>query len=139
MKVKNIFVNMSVNDLNKSMDFFTKLGFEFNPQFTSENGACLILGDNIFGMLLTKEFFSTFTSKTIIDSNKSIEKILYIDFDNKETVDNLIEKAKSLGANEIKEVSDYGWMYYRTIEDLDGHHWEFGWSDITKFEEYNKN
>lgn len=138
MKVKNIFINMSVNDLSKSMEFFKNLGFEFNPQFTSENGACLILGENIFGMLLTKEFFSTFTSKEIIDSNKSIENILYVDFENKEIVNEIVEKAINLGASEAKEPSDYGWMYYRTIEDLDGHTWEFGWSDLNKFEEYNK-
>ena len=137
MKAKNIFINMSVNDLNKSMDFFKNLGFEFNPQFTSEKGACLVIADNIFVMLLTKEFFGTFTEKAINDSFTSTEKIMFIDFESKEIVNTLVEIAVRNGAKELREPSDYGWMYYRTFQDLDGHNWEFGWSDPSKFEESN--
>ncbi|HEX9972088.1 MAG TPA: glyoxalase/bleomycin resistance/extradiol dioxygenase family protein, partial [bacterium] len=88
-----IFVNLPVKNLKKSMDFFAKLGFAFNPQFTDQNAACMIVGEDIFIMLLVKDFFKTFTKKTIVDATKSSEAIIALSADSKEKVDEIVNKA----------------------------------------------
>lgn len=123
MKTK-IFVNIPVKELNKSVDFFTKLGFNFNPQFTDENATCMIVGEDIFVMLLVEKFFKSFTKKEICDTSKSTESILALSVESREKVDQMIDKAVDAGGSEPREKQDHGWMYGRSFEDIDGHLWE---------------
>ena len=133
--VKQIFINLPVEDLSKSMDFFKKLGFTFNEQFTDEKAACMIIGENMFAMLLTKPMFQGFTKKTISDAKKSTEVLIAIEVETKEKVDELIKKAISAGGSNYMEPQDHGWMYQHSFEDLDGHQWEVFYSDISKLQQ----
>lgn len=124
-----IFVNLSVKDLNKSIEFFTKLGFRFNPQFTDENATCMIVGEDIFVMLLVEKFFKTFTKKEICDATKNTEVIVALSAESRERVDQMISKATEAGGWESREPQDHGWMYGRSFEDIDGHQWEIIYMD----------
>ena len=119
-----IFVNLPVKDLKKSMEFFTKLGYQFNPQFTDENGASMIVSEDIFIMLLAEDFFKTFTHKAISDAAKAAEVIVSLSTDSRDDVDKMIAKAVAAGATTPKEAKDYGFMYQHGFQDLDGHLWE---------------
>ncbi|MBD0351524.1 MAG: VOC family protein [Flavisolibacter sp.] len=124
-----IFVNLPVKDLNKSIEFFTKLGFSFNPQFTDDQATCMIIGENIFAMLLVEERFKDFTKKEICDANKSTEVLIALDTDSREKVDELIRKAVEAGGSTYAEPQDHGWMYGHSFADLDGHQWEVLYMD----------
>lgn len=126
--IKQIFVNLPVKDLQKTKDFFAKLGFTFNPQFTDENAASMVIGENIFAMLITEKFFLTFTDKQITDSSTNTEVINAISLESKEKVDEMADKAIAAGGKKTKD-QDYGWMYSRGFEDLDGHLWEVMYMD----------
>lgn len=123
MKTK-IFVNLPIRDLDKSVAFFTKLGFSFNPQFTDENATCMIVGEDIFIMLLVEKFFKSFTKKEVCDTSKYSEAIVALSVDSRDKVDQLINKAIEAGGSEPREKQDHGWMYGRSFEDIDGHLWE---------------
>ncbi|MFZ0328720.1 MAG: VOC family protein [Nitrososphaeraceae archaeon] len=124
-----IFVNLPVKDLNKTIEFFTKLGFKFNPQFTDENATCMIIGDDIFVMLLVEKFFKTFTKKEICDTSKNTEVIVALSAESREKVDQMINKAIESGGSEPREAQDHGWMYGRSFEDINGHIWEVIYMD----------
>lgn len=124
-----IFVNLPIKDLEKSKTFFQKLGFGFNPQFSDEKAACLVLGDNIFAMLITEPMFATFTKKPISDAKKQTEVLLAIDVDAKNKVDEMVKLAVEAGGKIYSEPIDHGWMYYHSFEDLDGHQWEVMFAD----------
>lgn len=124
-----IFVNLPVKDLNKSMEFFTKLGYKFNPQFTDEKGACMVVSDHIFVMLLLRDFFKTFTKKEIADTAKTTQAIYALSVDGKSKVDDMMKKVLKAGGTEPRPMQDYGWMYSRTFQDLDGHTWEVFYMD----------
>ena len=126
---QQIFVNLPVKDLKKAVEFFTKLGFTFNPQFTDENATCMIVGDNIFVMLLVEDFFKTFIKKEICDATKSTEVLLALSAESRETVDEMVSKAIEAGGTEPREPQDHGWMYGRSFEDIDGHIWEILYMD----------
>ncbi len=128
MKTK-IFVNLPVKNLQKSMAFFTSLGFTINKQFTDENAACLVISDDIYAMLLTENFFKTFMKKEITDTTKSVEVINSLMLDNRAAVEELAEKAFKAGAGKLREPEEMGFMYGRSFIDIDGHHWEIGWMD----------
>ena len=119
-----IFVNLPVKDLQKSIEFFGKLGYAFNPQFTDENATCMIIGDDIFAMLLVEPYFRSFIEKDVADAHKSAEVILALSAENREAVDALVGKALAAGATEPRPAKDYGFMYQRSYQDLDGHLWE---------------
>ncbi|KHO46257.1 MAG: hypothetical protein QS98_C0004G0033 [archaeon GW2011_AR3] len=137
---KQIFVNMAVHDLGKAIRFFTKLGFKFNPQFTDENATCMIIGENIFVMLLVKKFFKGFIpGKEISDTSRTSEAIMGITAESREEVDGMIRKAVAAGGKEYREASDHGWMYGRAFEDLDGHIWEIFFMDKSKMPDEMKN
>ncbi len=119
-----IFVNLPVKDLNRAIEFFTKLGFKFNPQFTDKNATCMIISEDIFVMLLVEEFFKTFTKKEICNTSKNIEAIIALSAENRENVDEMINKAIEAGGIEPRKPQDHGWMYDRAFEDIDGHLWE---------------
>lgn len=123
-----IFVNLPVKDLNKSTDFFTKLGFEFNAQFTDEKATCMVINENIFAMLLVEEFFQNFTKKEITDTTKSSEVIVALSAESKEKIDEIVNKALAAGGKE-SYVMDEGFMYARCFQDLDGHLWELLYMD----------
>jgi len=119
-----IFVNLPVKNLDKSMEFFTELGFNFNTQFTDETAACMIVTEDIFVMLLTEAKFKTFTPKEICDSTKSTEVLVCLSLESRERVDEMVRKAVGAGGTTYKEPQDYGFMYGHGFQDLDGHIWE---------------
>jgi len=124
-----IFVNLPVKDLGKSIEFFTKLGFTFNQQFTDENAGCLVIGDDIFAMLLVEPFFKNFTKKAIVDATTGTEAIVALGVESRQRVDELVDKAFAAGAKPSNETSDQGFMYSRSFQDLDGHLWEILYMD----------
>ena len=124
-----IFVNLPVKDLNRSMDFFSSLGFNFDPKFTDEKAACMIISDDIYAMLLREEFFKTFTKKEIADATKNTECILALSAESRDKVNEMVNKAKEAGGTLSKEVKDHGWMYEWGFQDLDGHLWEVFYMD----------
>jgi predicted lactoylglutathione lyase len=119
-----IFVNLPVKKLPKSMEFFGKLGFKFNSQFTDETAACMVVSDDIFVMLLTEAKFKTFTPKEICDATKSTEVLTALSCENREKVDELVRKAVAAGGATYSESKDYGFMYQHGFQDPDGHIWE---------------
>ena len=132
---KQIFVNLPVKDLNRSIEFFTKLGFTFNPQFTDEDATCMIIGENIFSMLITEKLFKTFTKKPIADASKATEVITCISVNSREEVNAMLEAAIAAGGVEYNEPQDFGWMFYRAFEDLDNHQWEVMYGDESQIPE----
>jgi uncharacterized protein len=119
-----IFVNLPVRDLDKSMAFFKALGFSFNPQFTDETAACMVVSDDIYAMLLTHAKFKEFTRKAIADATKTTEVLTALSVGSRAEVDRLVDAALKAGASEAREPMDYGFMYGRSFDDLDGHIWE---------------
>lgn len=129
---KEIFINLPVKDLNKTKNFFTKLGFSFNPQFTNDDAACMVISDNIFSMLITEKFFKQFTSKEISNAGNSTEVIVSLSVESREIVDKLVNDALNAGAiANVKPIVDT-WMYVKSFQDLDGHIWEIFHMDMSK-------
>lgn len=124
-----IFINLPVKDLGKSKSFFESLGFSFNPQFSDDNAACMVISDSIFAMLLTEPYFKTFTKKAICDATKSTEVLIALDASSRQEVEKTVAKAKELGASIYAEPADHGWMYQHSFADLDGHQWELAYMD----------
>lgn len=129
IRAEKIFVNLPVKDLNKTKDFFSTIGFEFNPQFTNENAACMVISDTIFAMLLVEDYFKTFTKKEIPDSTKSSEAILALSVESKEKVDEFVNKALAAGGKPSNDPVDHGFMYGWSFQDLDDHLWEVFFMD----------
>lgn len=128
-----MFVNLPVKDLNRSVDFFTKLGFKFNPQFTDEKATCMIIGQDSFVMLLVEPFFQTFTKKPLCDASKNTETIIALSAGSKAQVDELAGTALKSGGTTSIEPQDAGWMYSRSFQDPDGHQWEVFFMDAAAF------
>ncbi len=128
-----IFINLAVEDPNKSMEFYTALGFTNNPQFSDDSGKCMVWSDNIFVMLLSHEKFSSFTNKPIADTKTNIAALLSLSLDSVEDVNKVVESGLKAGGIEPTEMKDYGFMQQRTIEDFDGHTWEIFYMDVTKY------
>jgi predicted lactoylglutathione lyase len=124
-----IFVNLPVKDLSRTVEFFKKLGFAFNPQFTDENATCMIIHDNIFVMLLVEKFFKTFTKKEICDTAKDTEVIIALSTESREKVDEMMQQVFEAGGKESREPQDHGWMYGRSFQDINGHLWEIIYMD----------
>jgi len=124
-----VFINFPVKDLNRSIEFFTKLGYTFNPQFTDEKATCMIVSDTIFVMLLVEPFFQSFTKKDICDTSKAVEVSICLSADSKDAVNEIVDKAVAAGATIPDPANDHGWMYQHSFDDLDGHHWEYAWMD----------
>lgn len=128
-QTRQIYVNVSVTDLKRSMDFFKQLGFGFNPQFTDENAACMIVNDNAFVMLLTEPFFKRFTKREICNTGSHTEALLAVSCGSRAEVDNIVHKAVAAGGSHAMEPQDHGFMYGWSFYDPDGHHWEVMWMD----------
>ncbi|AMA49354.1 MULTISPECIES: VOC family protein [Flavobacterium] len=130
---KQVFINLAVADLQKSMDFYTALGFSNNPQFSDDTAKCMVWSENIFVMLLNHEKFSTFTTKQIADTKSKIAGLFSLSLESIDEVNNLMTNGLKAGGIEPNEMRDYGFMQQRTIEDFDGHTWEVFFMDMTKF------
>jgi predicted lactoylglutathione lyase len=124
-----IFVNLPVQDLDKSMAFFTQLGFAFNPQFTDKTAACMVISEDIHAMLLTHAKFKEFATKPIADAHKTTEVMTALAVESKARVDEIATKAVKAGGREPRPMQDHGFMMLRAFEDLDGHVWEIFWMD----------
>ena len=128
-----IFINLAVKDLQKSMEFYAALGFVNNPQFSDDSGKCMVWGDNIFVMLLTHEKFANFATKPIADTKSNVAALFSLSTDSVDEVNMIVTNGLKAGGIEPSEMRDYGFMQQRTIEDFDGHTWEIFYMDITKF------
>ena len=129
MSNRKLFVNLSVRNLQRSKEFFTRLGFEFNPQFTDEKAACMIVSQEAFVMLLTEPFFKTFTKKQPCNTVTDTEALFALSCASREEVDKTVERAISAGGSHAMPAQDHGFMYGWSFYDLDGHHWEVLWMD----------
>ena len=121
---KQIYVNLAVKDLKRSIGFFKGLGFSFNPQFTNEQGACMVINDNIYAMLLDTAFLKSFTHKAVCDTKTHTEALLCLSCDSRGEVDALVKKAVASGGSAPRPPQDHGFMYSHAFEDIDGHTWE---------------
>ena len=121
---KQIWVNLPVKNLNRSVEFFTKLGYTFNPQFTDENATCMVVGENIFVMLVVEKFFQSFIDKPISDATKSTEVMMGLSCASRAEVDEMVCKAVAAGGASPRKPQDHGFMYGHGYEDLDGHIWD---------------
>ena len=130
---KQVFINLAVKDLQKSMDFYTAMGFSNNPQFSDETGKCMVWSENIFVMIMTHEKFAGFATKPIADTKSNLAGLFSLSLDSIDEVNNLMANGLKAGGTEPNEMRDYGFMQQRTIEDFDGHTWEVFYMDITKF------
>ena len=130
---KQVFINLAVKDLQKSMKFYTAMGFSNNPQFSDETGKCMVWSENICVMIMTHEKFAGFATKPIADTKSNLAGLFSLSLDSIDEVNNLMTNGIKAGGTEPNEMRDYGFMQQRTIEDFDGHTWEFFYMDITKF------
>jgi uncharacterized protein len=129
---KQIFINLAVKDVQKSMDFYTALGFTNNPQFSDDAGKCMVWCENIFLMILSHEKFASFATKPIADTKSSLAGLFSLSMDSPEEVNSVIENGLKAGGIEPHEIRDYGFMQQRSIEDFDGHTWEIFYMDLSK-------
>lgn len=130
-----IFVNLPVKDLDKSVAFFTELGFSFNQQFTDENASAMTVSDDISVMLLVEPFFQSFTTKKVADATTTTETITCLGVDSREQVDELADRALAAGGQPANDPMDEGFMYLRSFQDLDGHIWELTYMDPTAMQQ----
>jgi uncharacterized protein len=126
---RKLFVNILVRDLPKSMAFFKALGFTFNQQFTNDDGACMVVSDEAYFMLLTEPFFRRFTSLEPCDTSRQTESLFAISCSSRDEVDDLVKKATAAGGRHAMDPQDHGFMYGWSFYDIDGHHWEVLWMD----------
>jgi uncharacterized protein len=119
-----IFVNLPVKDLKRSMAFFTTLGYAFNPQFTDETAACMVISEHIYAMLLTHAKFKEFTPREICDATKATEVLVCLSCDSRDHVKELVARAVAAGGATYAEPKDHGFMLQHGFQDPDGHIWE---------------
>ncbi|MFD9329581.1 VOC family protein [Streptomyces sp. NPDC060065] len=124
-----IFVNLAVNDVDTSKKFFTEIGYTINPQFSTDDCACVVISDTIVAMMLSKQRYADFTKKQIADSTKTSEVLLCLSAESREKVDELVDNAIAAGGSASGETQDHGFMYGRAFDDPDGHTWEVMWMD----------
>jgi predicted lactoylglutathione lyase len=126
-----IFINLPVKDLERSKAFFNGLGYSFNPQFTDDKAACMVISEHIYVMMLVESYFKTFTKKEVSDAHQATEVLLALDAASREEVQQTITKANELGGSIYAEPQDHGWMYQHSFADPDGHQWEIVYMDAT--------
>ncbi|KZZ84743.1 VOC family protein [Bacillus sp. SJS] len=127
--ISKVFINLPVKDLDRTVDFFTKLGFEFNPHFTDKNATCMIINEHTYAMLLVEDYFKTFTKKEISDSAKSTEVIVALAAESRAHVDEIVNKALDAGGKSSNEPIDHGFMYGWSFQDVNDHLWEVFYMD----------
>ncbi|NEU61942.1 VOC family protein [Paenibacillus sp. ALJ109b] len=133
VRAKQIFVNLPVKDLKRSVDFFTKVGFEFNVKFTDESATCMIIGENIYAMLLVEDRFQSFISKKISNAADTAEVIVALSVESREQVDLIVQAALDAGAKPYNDPQDHGFMYGWSFQDPDDHLWEVSYMDLSSF------
>lgn len=126
---RKFFLNIPVKDLERTKTFWRSLGFPFNAQFTDENAACMVFSEEAYAMLLAEPFFRTFTRREICDTQTHVESLFALSCESRAEVDELLAKALAAGGKEPYGPRDYGFMFQRGFDDLDGHHWEILWMD----------
>jgi predicted lactoylglutathione lyase len=134
--ISNIFVNLPVKDLEKSKAFFEAIGGKINQQFTDETASSVVLGGNIFCMLLTHAKFKEFCTKEIVDARRSAEVLIALGVESRDEVNWIVDAAVKAGGRETRPPADYGFMQQRVFEDLDGHHWEVIYMDPDHVQPY---
>ena len=127
-----IFINLPVKDLDRSKAFFSALGYNFNPQFTDEKAACMVVSEHIYVMMLVESYFKTFTKKEVGNAHLATQVLLALDAASRDEVQQTITKATELGGSIYAKPQDHGWMYQHSFADLDGHQWEIIYMDATK-------
>ena len=130
---KQVFINLAVKDLQKSMDFYAALGFTNNPQFSDDTAKCMVWSENIFVMIMTHEKFAGFATKPIADTKSNLAVLFSLSVDSIDEVNSILTNGLKAGGTEPNEMRDYGFMQQRTIEDPDGHTWEVFYMDMSKF------
>jgi predicted lactoylglutathione lyase len=130
-----IFPNLAVEDLDRSVEFFTKLGFTFDPRFTDDTATAMVVNDGAVVMLLVKDKFAEFTTKEVVDSRTQTEAIIALSAESREDVDAFAETALANGGSPAKEPMELGFMYGRSFQDPDGHQWEIFWMDPAALEQ----
>ena len=126
---RQIYVNLPIKNMERTKAFFTSLGFSFNPQFTNEQGACMVIADGIHAMLLVESFFQTFTKKPVADATRSTEVLVCLSCESRAEVDSLVKQAVAAGGTAPNPPQDHGFMYGHGFTDLDGHIWELVYMD----------
>lgn len=126
---RKLFVNLAVRDLNRSKEFFSQLGFRFNPHFSDDNALCMIVNDDSFFMLLVEPFFRTFTKRELCDTCAYTEGLFAFSCESREAVDDIVHKAIAAGGKHAMDPLDHGFMYAWSFYDPDGHHFEVSWMD----------
>ncbi len=129
MAQRMMFVNLPVADLERAKAFFGSLGFDFNPRFTDEKAACMIVSELGYVMLLQESFFRTFTDREPCDTTRHNEALVALSCQSREEVDALVGRALAAGGSRAKDPVDHGFMYGWSFYDPDGHHWEVLWMD----------
>jgi predicted lactoylglutathione lyase len=124
---RKVFINLPVADLQRSVNFFAALGYQFNPQFTDENATCMIVSDDIYVMLLVESFFKTFTKKPVADARQTTEVLVCLSAESRAEVEEIVSKAVAAGARTPMPAQDHGFMFQHGFEDLDGHQWEYAY------------
>jgi uncharacterized protein len=135
---RKIFVNLPVRELKRSVEFFTRLGFGFDPQFTDHKATCMIVSEEAFVMLLEADRFSDFTRRPLADAHKVTEALFAISAESRAEVDKLADAALAGGGTQAMPPQDHGFMYQRSFYDLDGHHWEVLHMDLAAFQAAQK-
>ncbi len=130
--MNQVFINVAVKDVEKSMDFYTQLGFTMNPQFSDDQAKCMVWSDTIFLMILNHEKFTTFTNKPIADTKSNIAALFALSVESTDKVNEIVENGLKAGGSEPMPMTDYGFMQLRKIEDFDGHTWEIFFMDMSK-------
>jgi predicted lactoylglutathione lyase len=124
---RKMFVNLAVRDPKRSMEFFSGLGFEFNPQFTDDNAACMIVSEDAYVMLLAEQYFKTFTTREICDTSSHTEGLFALSCSSRAEVEDMVQRALAAGGAPAMPAQDHGFMFGWSFYDLDGHHWEVIW------------
>jgi len=126
---RQIYVNLPVKDVQRSQEFFTRLGFGFDPKWSNEQAVCIVIGENIYAMLLHESFFQGFTQKPVADATKATEVLVCLSCESRDEVDGLVRKALAAGGQAPNARQDHGFMLQHGFEDLDGHQWEVVYMD----------
>lgn len=131
MEINQIYVNLPVKDIQKTKEFWTKLGFAINEQFSDEKAVCVVMKEDIYVMFLTEEYFQTFSNKPV-PKNDTTQVLVAIGLDSREEVDNVVKTALENGGSQHEEPQDYGWMYQNSFWDLNGHGWNVTFADLSQ-------
>lgn len=131
---RKLFVNIPVRDLQRSIAFFSKLGFEFDPRFTDDKATCMIVSEEAYFMLLSEPFFQTFITKQVCDTRTHVESLFALSCESRAEVDEIVQKAIAAGGAAALPPKDHGFMYQSSFFDVDGHHWEVLWMDPATLE-----